>query len=74
MARLAECDSEGIWRAKQEAEPGAPLPSDFPYAERLAAAGYTTQEDLDGADEEELRCLGFQVREAQRILAALAAL
>lgn len=64
-----------LWQAKQEAESGTELPSDFPLKSRLAAAFYTTEEDLDGCTVEELSDLGcFTVREAETILAAVAAL
>jgi hypothetical protein len=60
------------WRAKQEAEPGEALPSDFPKLARLAAQGYETYEDLDGADSAELVERGFTTREAAQVLAAAA--
>lgn len=62
---------EGVWRAKQEAEPGTPLPSDFPYLTRLAQSGYTTVHDLDGADVEEMLEAGFNEKEALAIGEAL---
>lgn len=58
------------WQGKQEAEAGEALPDDFPYAERLEEAGYTTYEDLDGADAAELVDHGFTTREATAILSA----
>lgn len=61
----------GLWRGKQEAEPGTALPATFPLLSRLAAAGYTTQEDLDGADPDELKRASFNQTEADQILAAL---
>jgi hypothetical protein len=61
----------GAWRWKQEQEPGTPLPADFPYAARLEPLGYTTYEDLDGADVPELMRLGFSSSEAKAILAAV---
>jgi hypothetical protein len=65
------CDGlELVWKAKQEAEPGAALPADFPHRERLQTAGYTTDSDLDGADERELVDVGFTDREAQAVLSA----
>lgn len=44
----------GVWRWRQEQEPATPLPAGFPFAELLAAAGYTAEEDLRGADADEL--------------------
>ena len=60
-----------MWRAKQEAQPGTALPADFPYLSRLAAEGYTTVHDLDGADVEEMISAGFNEREALAIGVAL---
>lgn len=65
----------GLWQAKQEAESGSELPANFPLRVRLAAAFYTTREDLDGATVAELSDLGcFTTREATTILAAFTAL
>ncbi len=64
----------GVWRANQEAQPGTPLPQAFPRLEQLAAAGYTTKEDLDGADVVELRDAGLSPRDATTVLAAMAKL
>jgi len=63
-----------VWQEKQEREPGQPLPGSFPSLTKLAAAGYTTIEDLDGADEIELRRVGFTRSEASAVLSALAKL
>ena len=73
-AELCDKGLELVWRAKQEAEPGTPLAADFPLLARLTADGYTTSEDLNGADECELIERGFSAREAQSILTAYAAL
>lgn len=73
-AEFYEKGLELVWRGKQEAEPGTALPLDFPYLTRLQADGYTTREDLDGADECELVERGFNTREAQAILTAFSAL
>jgi hypothetical protein len=62
----------GLWQWKQEQESGVSLPGDFPFLERLTADGYTTQEDFDGADEEEFTSLDYSLREARAILGALA--
>lgn len=72
--RMCEPDLEGVWRSKQEALPGTSLPEGFPLAARLAAEGYTTTEDLNGADKRELAAAGFSPQEAQEILSALAEL
>lgn len=72
--RLAE-DSERIWQAKQEAEPGTLLPAAFPHRAELAAVGYTTAADLDGADADELtETVGLSTREADAVIAAFEAL
>lgn len=70
QAEQSENDLADVWRAKQEAESGEELPDDFPYAERLAEAGYVAFDDLDGADAAELVAQGFTTREATAILAA----
>lgn len=72
--RMCEPDLEGVWRSKQEALPGTSLPAGFPFAAPLADAGYTTTDDLNGADERELVESGFSPQEAQEILSALAEL
>jgi len=72
--RDEEWDLAGVWRTKQQAQPGTALPTDFPHLTRLAAQGYTTREDLDGATESELQLQGFSSREAKAILAAIALL
>lgn len=64
----------GAWRWKQEQQPGTALLTDFPYRTRLAEVGYTTVQDIDGADECELGKLGFSSRQAAEILSAVAAL
>ena len=61
---------QAVWQAKQEAEAGTALAADFPYLTALAAAGYTTEEDLAGADATELEAQGFASREAAAIVAA----
>lgn len=61
----------GAWRAKQEAQPGTALPSDFPLRLRLIDAGYSTIEDIDGADATELAKVGFSAAQSASILAAV---
>lgn len=63
-----------VWRSKQEAQPGTVLPADFPSLSKLQLKGYTTQEDIDGADEAELASAGLKTNEARAVLAALATL
>ncbi len=64
-----------LWRGKQEAEPGTPLPDDFPSREALAAVGYTTAEDLEGADCAELAdYVRLSATQAAKVLAAHAEL
>jgi hypothetical protein len=70
-AERLEWDMAGVWRWKQEKEPGIALGDEFPYYARLAPLGYTTHEDLDGAVVPELMQLGFTRGEAQAILAAV---
>lgn len=60
-----------VWKGKQLAEPGTPLPDGFPSKARLAAHGYVAIEDLLGADRSELEDLGFGKRDITAILAAV---
>jgi hypothetical protein len=63
------------YRGLQDLQPGTPLPATFPSFTELAAARYTTKEDLDGASLDELQTfVGLNRREAQVVLDALAAL
>ena len=61
---------EVVWQAKQEAEPGTDLGANFPNLTALAALGYTTTEDLDGADVDELESAGLTRRQAEATIAA----
>lgn len=64
-----------LWQSKQESEPGTPLPDDFPSLDELAVAGYTTKEDLVGADSQELiSYVRLSRNDAERVIAAYAAL
>lgn len=65
-------DDANVWQSKQESEPGTPLADGFPHKSDLAAVGYTTEEDLDGADQAELERAGFKANQAKKIIAALA--
>lgn len=62
---------ESIWKAKQDAQLGESLPSNFPHRSALAELGYSAVEDLDGADIDELNGQGFTRLQAQAIFAAL---
>jgi hypothetical protein len=73
-ARVLDDALSAVWQAKQEAEPGTTLPGTFPHAEALAACGYTTIEDLNGAGTVELQDAGLNTSETQAVLSALAAL
>lgn len=74
-ARLYECsDLELTWRAKQEAQPGTALPASFLLAAEIAALGYTTREDLDGADAAELERAGLTLTQANDVISAFEAL
>jgi len=65
----------GAYRAKQVATPGTPLPAAFPLRQKLAAARYTTIEDLRGATLNELMVfVPVNRRDAQMVLDAIAAL
>lgn len=62
----------GTWRWRQEQEPATSLPEWFPFVEQLAEAGYTAQEDLAGADLDELldQLPNLSTKDAEGILAA----
>jgi hypothetical protein len=63
------------YRSKQDGVAGTPLPVAFPFLAKLAAARYTTREDLDGADVAELmNFASLNIKEATTVLKALAAL
>jgi hypothetical protein len=75
FARMREEDSESIWQGKQESVAGTELPPDFPHRGQLVVAGYSTREDLDGADADELlEHADLSQREADAVLAAAAQL
>lgn len=76
-AHLARCEWElaAVWRSKQDARPGTALAATFPLLTKLAAARYTTKEDLDGADAGELVTnAALSRQEAEAVLRAVAAL
>jgi hypothetical protein len=70
-ARQGDLGLASVWMAKQLAEPGIVLASDFPYRMLLVAVGYSTVEDVDGATTEELQQAGLTQREAAAVLAAI---
>jgi len=73
--RSGETANAQLWRNKQEEQPGAALPDDFPHRSELAAAGYTTKEDIIGADDVELNDVaGLTLRAAASVIAAAEAL
>lgn len=76
MAKEAgELALSGVWQSRQQEQPGVALPDDFPFKAELATEGYTTREDLDGADADELVEWGcVSSLAAKAILAAYAAL
>ncbi len=60
---------EGVWRHYQEAETGTALAASFPSRAALVAAGYSTLQDIDGADAAELqRNAGLTSRQATAAL------
>lgn len=70
-ARVLQQNDEQVWQAKQEAEQGTALAGTFPHRAILATLGYTTIEDIDGADADELRRAGLTARQAEDVLGAL---
>lgn len=75
LKHFAECDSGfdgvSVWRHKQESIAGTPLSAGFPSKDELADIGYSTVEDLAGADAKELTKRGLSSAEAAAILTAL---
>jgi hypothetical protein len=73
--RTGDTPLDGVWRHKQESQPGTALPDAFPFRSQLAAVGYTTGADLDGAGVEELvDFVSLNPRDAATVVAAAAAL
>lgn len=73
--RRCEIGIANVFRAKQEEESATALPSGFPHAAELATGGYTTVQDINGADFDELECeAGLTQKQAQAVLTALGAL
>lgn len=66
-----DSDLDTVWQAKQEAQPGSALAANFPHRSTLVSVGYTTSEDLKGADEEELIRASLTPRQAKDVIAAL---
>jgi hypothetical protein len=63
-----------VWQHHQEQQPHTLLPDGFPAKAKLATAGYTAFEDLDGASTNEL-CdwASLSQSQAEAVLAAYAA-
>lgn len=61
-----------VYRAKQQAIAGDPLPENFPHLARLAELGYSTFQDIDGANADELTAAGLPRHQANEALARLA--
>ena len=71
-ARVYEdSDLDTVWQSKQEAIAGTALAASFPHLAELTAIGYTTVDDIDGADEEELVRAGLSQHQATEVIAAL---
>lgn len=66
---------EGIWQqvywGKQDLVTGTALPATVPFQPQLAAAHYTTVEDLTGADLNELMTAGLSLQQATAVLESL---
>lgn len=64
---------EEVWRGMQEREPGTSLAATFPARALLVAAGYSTHEDVDGADVTELlqNVTGLGRSDAEAAIAAV---
>lgn len=74
-SRAGETANAQLWQNKQEEQPGTALPDTFPYRSDLVAAGYTTKEDIIGADDVELNDVaGLTLRAAASVIAAAEAL
>lgn len=75
IARAQNTSLEPAWQARQEEMPGTALPASFPFLSELEAVGYTTREDLDGADADELvDHVSLSRRDAEAVIAAFQAL
>lgn len=62
------------WLSKQAAIAGTALADDFPTKSQLEAAHYSTVEDIDGADEDELVIrVGITRAQAAAAIAAIGA-
>ena len=70
VASLRDESIEAQWHAKQIEVVGTVLPSAFPFLSLLGTF-YTTVEDLNGANVEELRDFGLSRREAEAVIAAV---
>lgn len=61
-----------VFASKQSEQPGVALPAEFPARAKLVLGGYTTIEDVDGADESELKKAGLNQAEAALVARAVA--
>lgn len=64
-------DLEDTWDNKRRAIPGTALPVGFPALGLLLTAGYLVTEELNGADETELKAAGLTSSQAAAVLAAI---
>lgn len=69
--RAGEHALAAAWAAKQEAEPGSRLTANVPYRAELERLGYSTTEDLLGADEDELADAGLNRSRAVEVITAM---
>ncbi len=76
MARLSgDLALSSVWQSRQEEQAGTVLPVGFPAKSDLETAGYTAQQDLEGATCDELvEWVHISSRAARSVLAAYAAL
>jgi hypothetical protein len=73
--RSGEYANAQMWQNKQEEQAGTVLPANFPHRSALAEAGYTTKEDIIGADDVELNDVaGLTLNAGAAVIAAAEAL
>jgi|WetSurMetagenome_2_1015567.scaffolds.fasta_scaffold831661_2 hypothetical protein len=76
--RIQKALGEGtaeVWRHEQLKTSGTELPASFPSRSALVASGYSTVEDIDGADAGELlEYAGLGQTQAAEVLTAVARL
>lgn len=64
-------DLEETWDNKRREIAGTAIPVGFPARSALLAAGYLVTEEVDGADETELKAAGLTSSQAAAVLAAI---